>query len=152
MPRNIYCISSATQNIIMKVPQKIPISIFLVALVKNGISIVIFWKAPGLEYIFRDIWFLKYFQRHFFYKILWNWYCLTKGTISLSPVMTLSKLVRKDFLFRQVSYVQWTNNRELSVSQCMKTIIVELFQVLEVLVGCEPEILVSLEDAALPSR
>ena len=31
-------------------------------------------------------------------------------------------------------------------------VIVELFQVLEVLVGCEPEILVSLEDAALPSR
>ena len=44
---NIYCISSATENIIMEVPQKIPIYTFSVALAYNGISIVIFLNRVG---------------------------------------------------------------------------------------------------------
>ena len=50
---NIYCISSATEHIIMEVPQKIPIYTFSVALAYNGTFIVILLKAPDLEYIFR---------------------------------------------------------------------------------------------------
>ena len=47
----IYFISSATENIIMAVPQKIPINMFSVALAYNGVSIAILLKAPDLEYI-----------------------------------------------------------------------------------------------------
>ena len=43
-------------NIIMEVPQKILIYTFSVALSYNGISIIIFLKAPDLECIFRGNW------------------------------------------------------------------------------------------------
>ena len=38
----MYSISSATKNIIMEVPQKIPFFTFSVALACNGISIILF--------------------------------------------------------------------------------------------------------------
>ena len=56
MPQNMYCISSATENNIMEVPQKIPISAFSATLAYNGISITIFFKAPALVHIFYDTW------------------------------------------------------------------------------------------------
>ena len=41
--------SSATENIIMEVPQKIQFFTFSATLAYNGISIIIFFKAPALE-------------------------------------------------------------------------------------------------------
>ena len=52
----IYCISSATENILMEVSLKIPNFLFSVALAYNGISIIIFLKAPDLECNFRGTW------------------------------------------------------------------------------------------------
>ena len=52
VPQNIYCISSATENIIMEVPQKIPFYTFSTTLVFNGIFIIVFFKASALECIF----------------------------------------------------------------------------------------------------
>ena len=51
----IYCISSATENIEMEVSLKMPI-FFLFSLTYNGISIIIFSKAPDLKCIFRRNW------------------------------------------------------------------------------------------------
>ena len=56
VPMKIYCISSATENIVMEVPEKISIYTFSVALAYNEISIIIFLKAPDLECIFRGTW------------------------------------------------------------------------------------------------
>ena len=42
VPQNMYCISSAAENIIMDVPQKIPISAFSAKLAYNGIYIINF--------------------------------------------------------------------------------------------------------------
>ena len=56
VPQKIYCISCATENIIMEVPQKISIYAFSVALAYNGISILIFLKAPDIKCIFRGTW------------------------------------------------------------------------------------------------
>ena len=56
VPMKIYCISSATKNIVMEVPQKISIYTLLVALAYNGISIKILLNAPDLEYIFSGTW------------------------------------------------------------------------------------------------
>ena len=50
---NVNCMSSATENIMMKVPQKIPIYTFSATLAYNGIFIIIFVRAPALECIFR---------------------------------------------------------------------------------------------------
>ena len=44
--------SSATENIIMEVPQKIQFFTFSATIAYNGISIIIFFKAPALECIF----------------------------------------------------------------------------------------------------
>ena len=55
----IYCVSSATENIMMEVSLKLPNFRFSVALAYNGISIIIFSKAPDIECI------LNYFHRHF---------------------------------------------------------------------------------------
>ena len=52
VPQNMYCIPSATENILMEVPQKIRIYTFSVTLAYNGISITIFVTAPALECIF----------------------------------------------------------------------------------------------------
>ena len=49
----MFCISSATKDIIMEVPQKIQINMFSVALANNGISILIFLQAPAVGCIFR---------------------------------------------------------------------------------------------------
>ena len=49
MPQNIKCISSATENIIIEVPQKILISAFSATLALNGISIEIFFMGPALQ-------------------------------------------------------------------------------------------------------
>ena len=38
----MYCISSATESVIMEVPQKIPIYIFSAALAHNKVSFLIF--------------------------------------------------------------------------------------------------------------
>ena len=53
VPMKILCISRAAENIILQVPQKMPIYTFLVALSFNGMSIIIFERAPVLECIFR---------------------------------------------------------------------------------------------------
>ena len=47
VPMKFYCILRATGNIRMEVTQKIKMYTFLVALAYNGISIIIFLKAPG---------------------------------------------------------------------------------------------------------
>ena len=52
LPQKMYRISSATENIIMEVPQKIPISAFSATLAYIGIPITIFFKAPASECIF----------------------------------------------------------------------------------------------------
>ena len=52
VPQNMYCISSATENIIMEVPQKISKSAFSATLAYNGIDILIFFKVPALKCIF----------------------------------------------------------------------------------------------------
>ena len=44
----------------MEVPQKLPICMFSVGLAINGISIVIFLKAPDLKYIYRGTVLLKH--------------------------------------------------------------------------------------------
>ena len=56
VPQNMSCISSATENIIMEVPQKILIKTFPAKLAYNGNSIIVFFKAPALECIFYDTW------------------------------------------------------------------------------------------------
>ena len=53
---NMYCIPSAEENIIMEMPQKIPIYTFSATLGHNGISILIFFKAPVLECIISGTW------------------------------------------------------------------------------------------------
>ena len=59
---NIYCISTATKNIIMEVPEKIQIYMLSVALAYDGIFIEIFLKTPDQRHLV-----LKYFHRHFLY-------------------------------------------------------------------------------------
>ena len=53
---NIYCISTATKNIIMEVPEKIQIYMLSVAHAYDGILIEIFLKTHYLEYIFKGNW------------------------------------------------------------------------------------------------
>ena len=50
--QNMYRISSTTENILLEVPQKIPISTFSATNAYNVISIIIFLKAPALKCIF----------------------------------------------------------------------------------------------------
>ena len=52
----MYRIPSAKENIIMAMPQKIPIYTFSATLGHNGISIIIFFKAPALECIVSGTW------------------------------------------------------------------------------------------------
>ena len=52
----IYSVSSATEYIIMKVPQKRGIYRFSVALAINEISTIIYLRVPDLECIFRGTW------------------------------------------------------------------------------------------------
>ena len=52
VPQNMFCISSATENILMEVPHKILILSFSATLAYNGNPIIIFFKAPALECIF----------------------------------------------------------------------------------------------------
>ena len=52
VPQNMYHIPSAKENIIMEVPQKIPIHTFSATLGHNGIFVIIFFKALTLECIF----------------------------------------------------------------------------------------------------
>ena len=54
--RNMFCISSATEYIIMEVPKNIPIYTYSGTLAYNGISIIIYLKTPALECIFSDTW------------------------------------------------------------------------------------------------
>ena len=53
----INCISSAKESIILEVPQNTPSYMFSVALGNNGISIIIFVKAPASEFTFRGTWY-----------------------------------------------------------------------------------------------
>ena len=54
--QNMYCISSATEYVIMKVSQNIPIYTYSTTLAYNLILILIYLKTPALECIFRDTW------------------------------------------------------------------------------------------------
>ena len=47
VPQNTFCISIATENIIMEVPQKILIKTFSATLAYNGISITIFLRQKS---------------------------------------------------------------------------------------------------------
>ena len=57
----MFRITSAEENIIMEMPQKIRIQTFSAALGHNSISIMIFSLAPALECIFSDTWFSDIF-------------------------------------------------------------------------------------------
>ena len=52
----MYCIPSAEENIMMEMLQKIPNYTFSATLGHNGISIIIFFKAPSLECIVSGTW------------------------------------------------------------------------------------------------
>ena len=54
-PQNMYCISSATEIIIMKAPQKMPVSACSATLAYNMIYIIKKIQAPSLDCIFYDI-------------------------------------------------------------------------------------------------
>ena len=54
--QNMYCISSATEYIILEVSQNIPIYKYSVTLAYNGISLIIYLKTPALECMLRDTW------------------------------------------------------------------------------------------------
>ena len=52
----MYCISSATEYIIMEISQNIPIYTYSATLAYYSISIIIYLKTPALECILRETW------------------------------------------------------------------------------------------------
>ena len=50
-----YFLPSAEENIIMEVPKKIQIYKFSATLAYNGISMIIFFRAPAIECIFSTL-------------------------------------------------------------------------------------------------
>ena len=57
VPWNMSCMSSATENMLMEVPQKIHFNIhFLRQIITMGILSYYFFKAPDLECVFYDNW------------------------------------------------------------------------------------------------
>ena len=94
MPLNMSCISSATENIMMEVPQKMLIQTFSVTLAYYVNSIIVFFKAPALKCIFYDTWSSDIFSGCLSQALPLYWYMIYVSTLT---ALTLSGKTEKKY-------------------------------------------------------